>query len=199
MDIFWKHGDGLSRQSANSKPVNNEFVTTDTPEVSGKGFPGANIVVKTVDGTRVVGTAKVGEDRNWSTPLRNVLGFPVAIHARQTLFQDGSDFSNIVNINRRYPELKSPVILKPTNNAFVKRTAVEVSGRDCHPGAVVKLYKSGSGVVLYGSGTVGEDGTWTITGKSELFFLGPFTMTVQQSFEGRLSEYSEDVKITLIL
>ena len=178
-------------------PVDHDFVTTDTPEVSGTGHKGANVVVKDVGNTTVFGTATVDSDGNWKTKLHPVPSFPLAVYAKQTLRQDVSDWSNIVHINRSYPELKRPVISKPTQGAKIRWNELEISGGNCSEGAKVTLYRSGSGVVDHGSAKVGPDGTWTI--KPVQLYLGPYLLTVQQSLEGRVSEYAEDLKVTLTL
>ncbi|MFJ2691633.1 hypothetical protein [Pseudomonas sp. NPDC087336] len=182
------------------KPVDNEVVTIKNPEVSGIGVAGANIVVKTADHSMVVCQTTVNSDGTWRDTLSEyVSSFPVAITARQTFRQLVSGWSNIVNINYLYSDLKAPVILKPLPNAYVKRTEVVVSGNNCAPGAKVNLYKAGSGVDLHGTGTVQPDGTWTINAKPELLFIGPFQLTVQQVLDGKPSGYSDTVKIILTI
>lgn len=181
------------------KPVDNEIVPINNPEVSGVGEPGAHIVVQTADHSRVVCQATVGPDGTWRDTLKNVLSFPVAITAKQTFRQLASGWSNIVTINYLYSELQAPVILKPLQNAYIKRTEVVVSGNNCAPSATVNLYKAGSGVDLHGTGTVQSDGTWTINAKSELLFIGRFKLTVQQVLDGKPSGYSNIVEIILTL
>lgn len=177
-------------------PSDNDFVTTDTPEAHGIGYPGARVVVKDVGNTRVVGDAYVDEDQTWRATL-DLPYFPFAMCAKQTLRQDSSEWSNIVHVNRSHPELKRPVISKPAEGARIKWDELEVSGGNCREGATVTLYKSGSGAVNHGSAKVREDGTWTI--KPVQLYVGPYTLTVQQSLDGRVSEHAEDLKVTLTI
>lgn len=181
------------------KPVDNETVSINNPEVSGLGEPGAHIVVQTADLSRVVCQTTVGPDGTWRGTLSNVLSFPVAITAKQTFRHLASGLSNVVKVNYLYSDLTAPVILSPLPSAKVKRTEVVVSGNNCAPGATVNLYKAGSGANLHGTGTVQSDGTWSISAKSELLFIGPFPLTVQQVFGGKPSGYSDTVKIILTL
>lgn len=180
------------------KPVDNEIFPITNPEVSGSGEPGFNLILQTADHSRVVGQTTVGQDGVWRATLGNVSSFPVAITAKQTLRQLASGWSEIVNIHYLYSELGKPIILTPAPNAFVRRTQVEVSGSNCIPNADVNLYKAGEGTVLYGTAKVRADGTWTIKGNDRMH-IGPFGLTVQQVFDGKLSEYATAVNIILIL
>lgn len=180
-------------------PADNAVVPIINPEVSGTGEPGFNLVLQTEDHSRTVGQTTVGQNGIWRVMLNNVLSFPVAITAKQTLRQWASGWSNIVNIHYLYSELERPVILKPLPNAYVKRTEVVVSGDNCAPGAKVHLYKAGSGVDILGTGDVQPDGTWTIKANPEYLFIGPFPLTVQQVLGGKPSGYSDTVKIILTL
>jgi hypothetical protein len=70
-----------------------------------------------------------------------------------------------------------------------------VAGRG-FPGATVKLYQAGHGTVLFGTAVVGADGNWE-TIPVESFFEGPFDLTVNQTFNNVVSEYSETRTFTV--
>lgn len=89
--------------------------------------------------------------------------------------------------------IKPCEILLPAANSTISPFAL-ISGKG-NPKAVVELYESDFGVVLYGTAVVGDDGNWQATPDKGLR-PGPFRLIALQRING-VSRWSKDVGYTV--
>lgn len=93
--------------------------------------------------------------------------------------------------------LGKPVIQQPTSNSVVTTVRPEVTGQG-YPGALIGLYQSGSGVILYGTTRVDNNGYWRATFNQDLG-SGVFDLTANQNFNNLDSDWARTVSFTVLL
>ncbi|PEI02166.1 hypothetical protein CRM79_22200 [Pantoea agglomerans] len=160
-------------------------ITNDTmPTVSGEGEPGATVDLLDSKGTKL-GSATVGADGNWSiTPETALTDGKYSLSVVQTDKAGNTSAAAAVpeiEIDTTAPVAVKDITITDDNNDAIGEatndTTPTISGEG-EPGATVKLLDS-KGTEL-GSATVGADGRWIITPKSELTD-GKHALTVVQT------------------
>ncbi|MGG7507540.1 Ig-like domain-containing protein [Plantibacter sp. YIM 135249] len=145
-----------------TSPAVGSTIDTETPTASGSGQAGATIQVQDTSGT-VLGSATVGADGTWTTPLATLVTGPQTLTVVQET-TGGNQTKSTTSITVALPA--AVVITSPTNASTVETLTPTVTGTG-QPGATITL-TDGSGATLGASTTVGTDGTWSIPVTSPL-------------------------------
>ena len=91
--------------------------------------------------------------------------------------------------------LSPPVI---TNPGTVRTPKPEIQGTGGVAGATIELYEAGSGTVLFGTATVGSDGSWKTVLTQPLWMGDPFKMTARQRLNGMESGWASPVLFAVL-
>ncbi|WP_158234953.1 MULTISPECIES: Ig-like domain-containing protein [unclassified Leucobacter] len=163
-------------------PKEGATVDTDTPKVTGTAEPGAKVTVTGKDG-EVLAETTAGEDGKWSVELPKL---PNGTHEIAATDDSGQsdDVSFAVNAI-------APIVLTGPESSESKRPAVTGTG---HPGSNVEL-KDVLGKTI-GIGSVGTDGTWSITPSVDLG-KGSNVVTAHQTAPGgKASQATGAIQVT---
>ncbi|WP_148060125.1 hypothetical protein [Pseudomonas frederiksbergensis] len=79
--------------------------------------------------------------------------------------------------------LPAPVIISPVAGATVGRTPT-ITGNGGYPRAIIHVVKHGNPNVIYGQGTVNNDGSWSVPITVALP-VGAFSFTARQQLDGK--------------
>ncbi|WP_419708234.1 hypothetical protein [Pseudomonas sp. NFX224] len=162
--------------------------------VKGAGMPGATITLYDT-GAGWYDAGRVSAEGVWEARLDL---HPVSNHplkARQKFNGVESDWSEAVIFNV-VSHIPVPKVLMPVHGLEVRDVRPLIFGDNGVPGATVRFYEAGSGVVLYGTAVVGLDGKW---GSETTVALpaGQFSLTCDQFGSGWQSDYSVVTKFTV--
>ncbi|MFE7843730.1 Ig-like domain-containing protein [Microbacterium sp. NPDC057407] len=153
------------------------------PVFSGKGHPGATVVVKGRFGT-ALGTATVDADGNWSVASTVSLGAGSYSGTAVQTF-DGATTSAAFGftVHKPAPTIVPVTLTSPAVGAEID-PGKPVFGGKGEPGATVTV--QGTFGTLLGSGVVKADGTWSIESTVSLV-AGSYSGTVRQNVDGKVS------------
>lgn len=189
--------DGFAKPTIDKPEDDEAQVLERRPVFSGTGMPGAEVKVYQVGTDTIYATATVDAQGSWSA--RCVIELPVLeiayeITARQ--FMDGQ-YSNWIDAVRRFKVaeiLERPVIVSPVKETSVPPRAV-IRGT-AMPGVEVRLYKSGDGITVWGSGIADVQGHWVIVAKE--LPLGDFTMVGRGYKDTLISGWVPELKLVVV-
>jgi hypothetical protein len=156
-------------------PAEGSTVDTATPVISGTGEPGATVTVKDKDG-KVIGTATVGGDKNWSvTPASPLPQGPNAVTVEQDA--NGTTSTDSGSFTVDVPVVIAEVTAAVKSKDDEAKTA-ELTGKG-QPGATITVTTPTGPVTT----TVDKDGDWTlgVSGLSE----GQNDLSVTQTVDGK--------------
>lgn len=177
------------------KPVNNSaFGIEPNPEITGTGFPGANLEVYFHATTTVIAETTVQPNGHWVTRCKSDLAEgPHRLAAQQELDGKVSAWSGIVtNVNVR-ANPSDPVCTSPTDGEDVSSNLV-LRGR-AMPGAELDLYWLPGGNYLEGVGIANKDGFWII----KMYGLPPgeSSYKARARLGGAVSGWTPEIKVNI--
>lgn len=166
-----------------TSPSLDDILTPGKPAFTGKGHPGASLVVKGAFGT-LLGTGTVEADGTWSIDSAVTL-VPGSYSGTATQTVNGKSSTAAFRFTITKPEVKvTPVELTaPSMNAQLEAGKPVFEGTG-HPGATI-IVKGKYGTTL-GTGTVDRDGNWSIESSVSLV-AGSYSGTATQDVDGKRS------------
>jgi hypothetical protein len=118
-------------------------------------------------------------------------GSKFVVHVHYFLTLAWSQWASMTNL---VMGVSKPVITEPVEGV-ITGSKPRVSGRG-YPGATVKLCQAGSGVILYGTAVVDQNGNWE-TVPVVNFPEGEFELTTSQAYNNVDSDWSDSVRFTV--